>query len=148
MYKYRTMKTSRNPSVHQEFMYEMIKNKKKEGILKITDDKRITKIGKYLRKFSIDEFPQLINILKGQMSLVGPRPCLPYEYSLYEDWHKKRFSVTPGLSGLWQAFGRSQVSYNDMVIMDLYYIENISFWLDLKIILKTIPAVLLGKGAY
>lgn len=147
-YKFRTMKISQNPSVHNEFMFEMIKKKKKEGILKIRKDKRITKIGKYIRKFSLDELPQLINILKGQMSLVGPRPCSSYEYSLYEEWHKKRFSVTPGITGLWQAFGRSSVSYDDMVIMDLYYIENMSFWLDLKILFKTIPVVLFGKGSY
>jgi len=96
----------------------------------------------------VDEIPQFINVLKGQMSLIGPRPCLPYSYSLYEDWHKKRFSVAPGITGLWQAFGRSSVNYDDMVIMDLYYIENISFWLDLKIFLKTIHTVLLGTGAF
>ena len=147
-YKFRTMKINQNPAVHNEFMYEMIKNKKSEGSLKIKDDKRITKLGKHLRRFSLDELPQLINVLKGQMSLVGPRPCLPYEYSLYEGWHKKRFSATPGITGLWQAFGRSSVNYNDMIIMDLYYIENTSFWLDLKIILKTIPVVFFGKGSY
>lgn len=148
LYKFRTMKINQDSSFHNKFMYEMIKKKKKEGTLKIKDDKRITKIGKYFRKFSLDELPQLINILKGQMSLVGPRPCLPYEYSLYEDWHKKRFSVTPGITGLWQAFGRSSVNYDDIIIMDLYYIENISFWIDLKIFLKTIHTVLLGTGGY
>lgn len=148
LYKFRTMKINQDASIHQKFMTEMIKNKKKEGILKIKNDKRLTRIGKYLRKFSIDEIPQFINILKGQMSLVGPRPCLPYEHEMYEDWHKRRFAVTPGLTGLWQAFGRSSVSFDDMVIMDLYYIENISFWLDLKIILKTMPVILLGKGGY
>lgn len=147
-YKFRTMKINQNPSVHNKFMYEMIKNKKKEGILKIKNDERVTKIGKFLRKLSLDELPQLINVLKGQMSLIGPRPCSKYEYSLYEEWYKKRFSVTPGITGLWQAFGRSSVSYDDIVIMDLYYIENISFWIDLKILLKTIPVVLLGKGGY
>jgi len=148
LYKFRTMKINQDSSDHNKFMYEMIKKKKKEGTLKIKDDKRITKIGKHLRKFSLDELPQLINIFKGQMSLVGPRPCLPYEYSLYEDWHKKRFSETPGITGLWQAFGRSSVNYDDMIIMDLYYIENISFWLDLKTFIKTIHTVLLGIGGY
>jgi len=147
-YKFRTMKINQNPSAHNKFMYEMIKNKRKEGILKIKNDKRVTKIGKFLRKLSLDELPQLINVLKGQMSLIGPRPCSQYEYSLYEEWHKKRFSVNPGITGLWQAFGRSSVGYDDLVIMDLYYIENISFWIDLKILLKTIPVVLLGKGGY
>jgi len=147
-YKFRTMKINHDSSVHQKFMNEIIINKKKQGILKLNHDYRITKIGKFLRKFSLDELPQLINVLKGEMSLIGPRPCLPFEYDLYENWYKKRFSVTPGISGLWQAFGRSSVSYDDMIIMDLYYIENISFWLDLKILLKTIPTVLFGKGAY
>jgi len=148
LFKFRTMKINEDPSIHKQFMFDMIKEKKKKGILKIKNDKRVTKIGKYLRKFSIDELPQLINILKGEMSLIGPRPSLSYEYSMYEEWHKMRFTVKPGLTGLWQAFGRSSVSYDDMVIMDLYYIENISFWLDLKILLKTIPTVLFGKGAY
>jgi len=147
-HKFRTMKINQNPTVHNEFMYEMIKNKKSEGPLKIKDDKRITKLGKHLRRFSLDELPQLINVLKGQMSLVGPRPCLSYEYSLYEEWHKKRFSITPGITGLWQAFGRSSVNYDDMIIMDLYYIDNISFLLDLKILFKTIPTVLSRKGSY
>lgn len=147
-YKFRTMHQNQNPSYHNKFMYEMIKNKKKAGNFKIVKDKRVTKIGHFFRKFSLDELPQLINVLIGQMSLVGPRPCLPYEYSLYEEWHKKRFSVTPGITGLWQAFGRSSVSYDDMVIMDLYYIENISLWLDLKILFKTIPVILFGRGGH
>jgi len=147
-YKFRTMKINQNPSIHNKFMYEMIKKKKKEGILKIKDDKRITKVGRFFRKFSLDELPQFVNVLKGQMSLVGPRPCSLYEYSMYDDWYKKRFSVSPGLTGLWQAYGRSIVSYDDQIIMDLYYIETVSFWLDLKILIKTIPAVLFGKGSY
>lgn len=147
-FKFRTMKIHQDTSQHDKFMVEMIKNKKKEEILKIKADKRVTKIGRFLRKFSIDELPQLINVLKGEMSLIGPRPCSLFEYSLYEEWHKKRFLLTPGITGLWQAFGRSAVSYDDMVIMDLYYIENLSFWLDLKIIIKTIPTVFFGKGAY
>ena len=116
--------------------------------MKIERDERITRVGRFLRKFSLDELPQLANVLAGQMSLIGPRPCSPYEYSLYEEWHKKRFSVLPGMTGLWQAFGRSCVGYDDMIIMDLYYIENLSFWLDLKILFKTAWVVLLRRGAF
>lgn len=147
-YKFRTMTVKSSSAEHDKFMYEMIKNKKNGEVLKLDSDNRVTKVGRILRKFSIDELPQLINVLRGQMSLIGPRPCSTYEHSLYEPWHKKRFEITPGISGLWQAFGRSAVGYDDMVIMDLYYIENLSFWLDAKIFIKTIYTVLLGKGAY
>ncbi|MCJ7563471.1 MAG: exopolysaccharide biosynthesis polyprenyl glycosylphosphotransferase [Candidatus Aminicenantes bacterium] len=147
-YKFRTMRVGQDSAKHDTLMYELIKKKKKEGTLKIKDDERITRVGKFLRKFSLDELPQLVNVLKGQMSLIGPRPCSPYEFSLYEEWHKKRFAVLPGITGLWQAFGRSYVGYDDMIIMDVYYIEKMSFWLDLKILFKTAEVVLLGKGAY
>jgi len=113
---------------------------------KIVETSKITRIGKFIRKTSIDELPQLINVLKGEMSLVGPRPCLPYEWQNYAEWHKKRLSVTPGCTGLWQVSGRSMVGFRDMTILDLYYIYNVSFHFDLLLILKTIPIMLFGTG--
>ncbi len=113
---------------------------------KIVDGKRITPIGKLLRKYSLDEIPQLLNVLKGDMSLVGPRPCLPYEFDNYDEWQKRRFSVIPGCTGLWQVSGRSEVNFNDSIVMDLYYINNISPWLDLQLIFKTFPVMLFARG--
>ena len=105
------------------------------------------RVGAILRKTSLDEIPQLFNVLKGEMSLVGPRPPLPYEVEVYQDWHKKRLDVIPGITGLWQVQGRSRVSFDEMVRMDLDYAAQSSLWLDLKIIVLTIPAVLTGSGA-
>jgi len=114
--------------------------------MKIVDKSKITRVGRILRKTSIDELPQLINILKGEMSLVGPRPCLPYEWDHYQVWHKKRLSVTPGCTGVWQVTGRSEVGFEDMVILDLFYIQNASLPFDLKVLLQTIPVVVFGRG--
>jgi lipopolysaccharide/colanic/teichoic acid biosynthesis glycosyltransferase len=116
--------------------------------LKITDDPRITRVGKILRKFSLDELPQLINVLKGDMSLVGPRPCLPYEYDCYKDWCKKRVAVRAGITGLWQVTGRSSVTFEDMILLDLYYIYNRNLAMDFNILFETIFVVLGKKGAY
>jgi undecaprenyl-phosphate galactose phosphotransferase len=113
---------------------------------KIVDESRVTKIGSILRRSSLDELPQLYNVLRGDMSLVGPRPCLPYEWKHYEDWHKKRLKVMPGCTGMWQVLGRSQVGFQDMVILDLFYSQNASFHLDLWLLLKTIPVMVFGKG--
>ncbi len=115
---------------------------------KIIDQSRVTAIGAFLRKTSLDELPQLWNVLKGDMSLVGPRPCMPHEYELYDEWHKKRVSVLPGCTGLWQVSDRSKTSFNDMVMLDYYYIENMSPWFDLQIMLKTIPVMLFGRGDF
>ena len=112
------------------------------------NDSRATRIGKILRKTSLDEFPQLMNVLKGEMSLVGPRPCLPYEYEVYKEWHKKRTTVRPGITGLWQVLGRSEVSFEDMILLDLYYIYNRSMDLDLTILFETLFVVLKKKGAH
>ncbi|HEY0459889.1 MAG TPA: sugar transferase [Pyrinomonadaceae bacterium] len=150
-YKFRTMYTDSDDSIHREFVSEFIRhggNEKKGKVNKITDDPRVTRIGKFLRKTSIDELPQLLNVLRGEMSLVGPRPCLPYEWEQYDEWHRRRFSVIPGCTGLWQVSGRSAVDFNDMVILDLFYIDNMSPLLDLKIIFRTIPVMLLAKGGY
>jgi undecaprenyl-phosphate galactose phosphotransferase len=111
------------------------------------NENRITRIGRWLRKTSVDEFPQLINVLKGEMSLVGPRPCLPYEWENYEEWHKRRLSVMPGCTGMWQVAGRSVVGFEDMVILDLYYIQNASLMLDFTLLLRTLPVMVFGAGA-
>jgi exopolysaccharide biosynthesis polyprenyl glycosylphosphotransferase len=150
-YKFRTMYVNSDDTIHREFVSEFIRQDgegKTDKIKKITDDPRITKIGKFLRKTSIDELPQLFNVLRGEMSVVGPRPCLPYEWEQYDEWHRRRFSVIPGCTGLWQVSGRSAVDFNDMVILDLFYIDNMSPLLDLKIIFRTIPVMLLAKGGY
>ncbi|HEX2183929.1 MAG TPA: sugar transferase [Chloroflexota bacterium] len=115
---------------------------------KMKDDPRRTRVGRFIRKFSLDEVPQLWNVLVGDFSLVGPRAPIPREVEAYDEWHKRRLEVTPGLTGLWQVSGRSDVPFDEMVMLDLYYIENWSLALDLKIILSTIPAMLSGRGAY
>jgi len=144
-YKFRTMRMGIKDEIHREHVSEHIRiGSRPTG--KLENDPRVTAIGRWLRKHSLDELPQLWNVLTGDMSLVGPRPCLPYEYEQYASWHKERFMVRPGMTGLWQVSGRSSVSFNDMVILDLYYIHNISPWLDWAIALRTIGVVLTGKG--
>ncbi len=115
---------------------------------KIKDDPRITRTGKWLRRTSLDELPNLLNVLRGEMSLVGPRPPLPAEVALYEPWHLRRLQIIPGLTGLWQVSGRSEVPFDEMCLMDIYYIENWSIWFDLQILLMTLPRVLFRSGAY
>ena len=117
-------------------------------IFKMKNDPRRTRVGRIIRKLSLDEVPQIWNVLTGDMSLVGPRPPFPHEVALYEDWHRRRLEVVPGLTGLWQVSGRSDIPFDEMVMLDLYYIENWSLGLDLKIILRTVPAVLTMRGAY
>jgi lipopolysaccharide/colanic/teichoic acid biosynthesis glycosyltransferase len=114
---------------------------------KIINDKRVTWIGNLIRKTSLDELPQLFNVLKGDMSLVGPRPCLPYEYKNYDEWQKRRVNVIPGCTGVWQVWGRSSVSFKESVILDLYYMNNMSPWFDLQLLFQTIPAILTARGA-
>ena len=117
------------------------------GLYAVPDDPRYTRIGPTLRRLSLDELPQLFNVVRGEMSLVGPRPPIPYEVECYEAWHRKRLDVKPGLTGLWQVSGRYRVSFEQMVQLDIYYIENWSLWLDLKIILKTLPALFMREQA-
>ena len=153
MYKFRSMKIDNGCDVHKNYVTKLIKGEiRGEGnegqVFKITDDPRITFVGKLLRKFSLDELPQLINVLKGDMSLVGPRPCLPYEFEVYKDWHKKRLSIRPGISGLWQIAGRSAVTFEDMVMLDLYYIYNRSVLMDMNVLYETFFAVVGKRGAY
>jgi exopolysaccharide biosynthesis polyprenyl glycosylphosphotransferase len=118
------------------------------ALFKLRDDPRVTHFGRVLRRFSIDEVPQVLNVLRGQMSLVGPRPLPLRDYELLEPWHRKRYLVLPGMTGLWQIAGRSDLSFDDLVRLDFYYLENWSIWLDISILLRTIPAVLAARGAY
>jgi exopolysaccharide biosynthesis polyprenyl glycosylphosphotransferase len=117
-------------------------------IFKVKNDPRRTRVGRWLRKFSFDELPQLWTVLKGDMSLVGPRPPFPHEVEKYEDWHRRRLDALPGVTGLWQVSGRSNLTFDEMALLDIWYIENWSLGLDVKIILRTVPAVALGTGAY
>ncbi len=116
-------------------------------VFKIKRDPRVTRVGAYLRRFSVDELPQLVNVLAGDMALVGPRPPVPDEVAQYQRWQRRRLSMKPGMTGLWQVSGRSEVDFEDWMRLDLDYIDNWSFWLDVKILLKTVPAVLSGRGA-
>jgi len=145
-YKFRSMYHNNDGSRHVNFMKEFISGSVSDHFY-LKDGQRITRVGKYLRRFSLDELPQLWNVFKGQMSLVGPRPCATDEFKFYKEWHKVRLNVKPGMTGLWQIRGRSNVNYDDMVAMDLYYIQNQSLWLDLEILLRTIPVVLTGRGS-
>jgi exopolysaccharide biosynthesis polyprenyl glycosylphosphotransferase len=117
-------------------------------IYKMTADPRVTSVGRFLRRTSLDELPQIFNVLRGEMSMVGPRPPVPYEVEHYQDWHKGRLAVKPGITGLWQVSGRSSVPFDEMVLLDLYYIENRSTAMDLRIMAKTVPVMVKGEGAY
>jgi lipopolysaccharide/colanic/teichoic acid biosynthesis glycosyltransferase len=133
--------------------HDMRKDLEKENeadgpIFKMKQDPRITPLGKFLRRTSLDEIPQLVNVIRGDMSFVGPRPPLPEEVSRYKSHHLKRLAVRPGITGLWQVSGRDRRDFEEMARLDLYYIENWSIWLDVKIIIKTVPTVLSQKGAY
>lgn len=141
--KFRTM------AMGADQMQDLLKSDHKdERAFKMKEDPRITPIGQWLRKTSLDELPQLWSILMGDMSLVGPRPPLPKEVALYNLDDRKRLEVTPGLTGIWQISGRSEIPFEKQVKLDLKYIESQSFWLDIKILIQTIPAVILGRGAY
>lgn len=154
--KFRSMRVDNDPSVHREYVTKLIAGEANRiqastnggaGVYKLANDNRITRIGMFLRKTSLDELPQFINVLKGDMSLVGPRPPIPYELAAYQTWHRRRvLEVKPGITGLWQVTGRSQVKFDDMVRLDLRYATSWSPWLDLKILLRTPGAVI--KGAY
>ena len=117
-------------------------------LFKIKNDPRVTPVGRILRKYSLDEVPQVLNVLRGEMSLVGPRPLPVRDYVQLEPWHRKRYLVLPGMTGLWQVSGRIELSFDDLVRLDFYYLENWSIWLDITILAKTLPAVLARRGAY
>jgi exopolysaccharide biosynthesis polyprenyl glycosylphosphotransferase len=144
IYKFRSMREGAEAELEQ--LRDL--NEADGPLFKIQDDPRLTRVGRFLRHTSFDELPQLWNVLRGEMSLVGPRPPLPAEVGRYMEWHKKRLEVRPGMTGLPQVSGRSLLSFDEMVLLDIYYIENWSLWLDFKILLRTIPKVLFGGGAY
>jgi exopolysaccharide biosynthesis polyprenyl glycosylphosphotransferase len=144
MLKFRTMRHDA-AALQAELEAE---NEARGALFKMRDDPRVTKVGSFLRRFSVDEVPQVLNVLRGEMSLVGPRPLPIRDYRLLEDWHRKRYLVLPGMTGLWQIAGRSDLEFDDLVRLDFYYLENWSIWLDISILLRTIPAVAAGKGAY
>ena len=144
MYKFRSMSTDA-----EEKLKELIgQNETNSGMFKITDDPRITQVGKFLRRYSIDELPQLINVIRGEMSLVGPRPPIRRELPEYRNWHYLRFAATPGITGVWQVSGRSEIKdFDDVVKMDYSYVKNWSIFLDILLLFRTIPVVFTGKGA-
>jgi len=155
--KFRSMMPANDPGIHRDYVKRFIAGKvdstgsgqRQNIVYKIQDDPRITRVGKFLRKTSLDELPQFINVLKGDMSLVGPRPPIPYELEVYHLWHRRRvLEVKPGITGLWQVNGRSRTKFDEMVRMDLRYARMWSPWLDLVILLQTPHAVLSGDGAY
>lgn len=155
-YKFRTMINGADPSVHEVFVRALINNneqsmsemqREKTEVHKLVHDSRVTKLGRFLRKYSLDELPQFWNVLCGDMSLVGPRPAIPYEVEEYHAWHLRRLETYPGLTGLWQVSGRCTKNFDESVRLDIEYIENQSLWLDIRIILKTPLAVITTKGA-
>jgi exopolysaccharide biosynthesis polyprenyl glycosylphosphotransferase len=143
-FKFRTM--YRDAHSHQPALEEL--NEASGALFKIRDDPRVTPVGRLLRRFSIDELPQLLNVVRGDMSLVGPRPLPQRDYDRLEDWHKKRYLVMPGITGLWQVSGRSDLDFDDLVRLDFLYLERWSVFLDLSILVKTVPAVLSRRGAF
>ncbi len=144
IYKFRTMREG----AEQEITALRDLNEAQGALFKIKDDPRCTALGRFLRRSSLDELPQLYNVLRGEMSMVGPRPQVVNEVEQYQPWQKKRLETWPGMTGLWQVSGRSDLSFDDMVLLDIYYVENWSLLLDLRIALKTIPIFILGTGAY
>ncbi len=155
--KFRTMQANNDPAIHKEFTKNLIRGSKdqitdgesEQTVYKIKDDPRITPLGSFLRKTSLDELPQFLNVIQGDMSIVGPRPPIPYEYENYDFWHRRRvIEVKPGITGLWQVMGRSSTTFDEMVRLDIKYMREWSLWLDIKIIVQTPLTVLFGKGAY
>jgi lipopolysaccharide/colanic/teichoic acid biosynthesis glycosyltransferase len=144
IYKFRSMRAGA-----EEEMESLRELDETDGItFKIRKDPRMTRLGRFLRRTSLDELPQFWNVLRGDMSVVGPRPNIPSEVAEYKEWHKQRLEVPPGLTGLWQVSGRSLLSFDETALLDIYYIENWSLWLDFRILLRTVPTVLSGEGAF
>ncbi|HEX5593971.1 MAG TPA: sugar transferase [Solirubrobacterales bacterium] len=159
LYKFRSMRVDADPQGHQEYVTALIKGEGtnpngadgaeggRENLYKLAVDNRITGVGRWIRKWSLDELPQLFNVVRGDMTLVGPRPAIPYEVAEYPSWYRERFSVKPGLTGYWQVSGRSERTYEEMVRLDIEYAQRRNLGLDLSILLKTPWVVLSRKGA-
>ncbi len=152
MYKFRSMHVNNDDSFHRKAIAEFMNGQKlhddttTDTLYKMIDDPRVTRVGRFIRKISIDELPQFFNVLLGEMALVGPRPPLPYEVEKYSPYEWVRLSGKPGLTGIWQVYGRSRVTFQDMVEMDIEYLQQQSLWRDLKLIILTVPIMLQGRG--
>ena len=142
-YKFRSMKVDAETDSHRGHTTQLMKSEAPMTKLDARKDPRIIPFGSILRSTGLDELPQLINVMRGEMSLVGPRPCIPYEYERYEPWQRRRFDAVPGLTGLWQVSGKNRTTFNQMIRLDIKYSERVSLWLDIKIILKTVPALVI-----
>ena len=142
-FKFRTMTLGSSTAVHQGYFKQLMESDEPMTKMDIMGDPRLIRLGSILRASGLDELPQLWNIVRGEMSLVGPRPCTPFEYSNYHPWQKKRFNTVPGLTGLWQVNGKNKTTFKKMIELDIAYVENKSMWLDIRIILKTVPVVLI-----
>lgn len=140
-FKFRTMHVGAETESHKGHTTNLIKSTAPMTKLDARRDPRLIPLGAALRATGLDELPQLLNVLRGEMSIVGPRPCIPYEYELYEPWQRRRFDAVPGLTGLWQVNGKNRTTFNQMIQYDIEYSERSSLWLDLEIILKTLPAL-------
>ena len=151
VYKFRTMGADASPECHRAYVTALISGEAQSrgarSLYKLADDDRVTRVGRFLRRTSLDELPQLINVVRGEMSLVGPRPVIPYEAEQYAGWYRARFAVKPGLTGLWQVSGRNERTYEEMVRLDIEYVERRSLRLDLAILLRTAWVLVTGKGA-
>ena len=152
-YKFRSMYVNTDDTEHRSYVENLIRagnphevDENGKPLFKICNDERVTRVGKLIRRYSIDEFPQLFNVLRGEMSLVGPRPPLPREYKDYRDWQRKRLDGIPGITGFWQVSGRSRIPFQEMVKLDIHYLQNWSVWVDIKIMVRTIPVMLKGEG--
>jgi lipopolysaccharide/colanic/teichoic acid biosynthesis glycosyltransferase len=157
-YKFRTMYENNDSAIHRQFVQALIRDdmtaiEKLQGTdtdpkkkFKLQNDPRVTKVGHFLRKTSLDEIPQLINVIKGEMSLVGPRPAIRYEVDIYSDTHRQRLNAQPGITGLWQVMARSSVSFEEMVRLDVEYIKKQSLWLDIKLLVLTLSVIVKKKG--
>lgn len=150
-YKFRSMFHEVDEASHRDYIKDFVNGDAIENEdgpkFKMVSDPRVTRVGRLIRRTSIDELPQLINVVKGEMSLVGPRPVPVYEIDAYAPWHFERFGTLPGITGFWQVYGRGSVPFDEMMRMDIFYVRNQSWWLDLKLLALTLPAVILGRGA-